>query len=204
MVMIAGHQITIVPSKPEDKRKVYEWLCFSETTRSHMGPPDFEDSPIPTWEEYCEDFQDYYFDGSKPDDGQLWIIKNEDQEIGAICYSSFHLKGKSAELDIWIKAEEYCGRGFGSEAIKFFCDYLMKNHRMERFIIRPSNRNVRAVKAYEKAGFKRVPDKDKQKILKEYLLDEYLGKYGPGDYGAGDDVVLIKVKDMCKFCDIIS
>lgn len=190
--MIRGQQITIEPSKPDDKRKVYEWLCLSETTKSHMGPPNFEDTPIPSWEEYCEDFKDYYFDGSKPECGQLWIIKHRDEEVGAICYSSFHLKGKSAELDIWMGTEKNCGKGLGSESIKIFCDYLKHHRGIERFIIRPSKRNRRAVRAYEKAGFRKVLDEDKQKVVKEFLLDEYLDIYGQGDYGIGDDIVLIR------------
>lgn len=190
--MVKGEQVYIVPSKLSDKRKVYEWLCLSETTKSHMGSPDFEDTPIPTWEEFEEDFKDYYFDGSKPNFGQLWIIKNENKEIGAISYSSFHLKEKRAELDIWMKTEKSCGRGLGTEAIKIFCEYLMEKLEINKFIIRPSKRNIRAVKAYEKAGFIKISDETKDKVIKEYLLEEYLDIYGSGDYGIGDDVVLIK------------
>lgn len=192
MRMIKGQNVTLVPSKLTDKRKVYEWLCLSETAKSHMGAPDFEDAPIPTWEEFEEDFKDYYFDGSKPNFGQLWIIKNENKEIGAICYSSFHLKEKKAELDIWMGTEKNCGRGLGTDAIKIFCEYLMGKYDINKFIIRPSKRNIRAVKAYEKAGFVKISDQDKDKVVKEYLLEEYLDIYGKGDYGIGDDVVLIK------------
>ncbi len=190
--MIQGQRITIEPSQPKDKKKVYEWLCLSETTKSHMGPPNFEDAPIPTWEEYCEDFKDFYFDGSKPENGQLWIIKHGSEEVGAICYSSFHLKGKKAELDIWMSSEKSCGKGFGSEAIRVLCEYLIKLRGVEQFIIRPSTRNMRAVRAYEKAGFMRVTDENKQKTVKEYYKEEYWDIFGQGDYGAGDDVVLVK------------
>ncbi|KJF26881.1 hypothetical protein TZ02_10810 [Clostridium aceticum] len=184
--------MTLEPSKSGDKRKAYEWLCLSETAKNHMGPPNFEDHPIPSWDEYCEDFENYYFDGSKPQKGQLWIIKHEGEEIGAICYSSFHLKGRSAELDIWMPIEKNCGKGFGSEAIRLFCDYLKEKLYIDRFIIRPSKRNERAVRAYEKAGFIKIKDADKQKIVQEYLLEEYWNIYGQGDYGTGDDIVLIK------------
>lgn len=190
--MIKRIQISIVPSKLGDKRKVFEWLCLSETAKSHMGPPTFEDHPIPSWDEYCEDFEDYYFDGSKPQNGQLWIIKHGEEEIGAICYSSFHLKGRSAELDIWIAIEKNCGKGFGSEAIRLLCDYLKEKLGIDGFIIRPSKRNERAVRAYEKAGFIKVTDEDKQKVVQKYLLEEYWDIYGQGDYGTGDDIVLIK------------
>jgi hypothetical protein len=53
--------------------------------------------------------------------------------------------------------------------------------------MRPSMKNVRAIKSYEKAGFEKsdtCPD--------EYLLDEYSSIYGEGDYGADESTLLIK------------
>lgn len=189
--MISGERIEIVPSTISDKKKVYRWLCESETTKNHMGPPNFEDHPIPTWEDYCQDFDDYYFDGTKPENGRVYILKHEEEEIGAICYASFHLNNRSAELDIWMGSEKNCGRGLGTEAIKLLCDHL-ENNGIERLIIRPSERNVRAVKAYEKAGFIKVPNREKSAVIEQCLREEFLELYGAGDYGNGDDVVLIK------------
>ncbi len=186
------HQLRIVPSTPQDKRKAYAWLCQSETTKSHMGPPDFEDHPIPSWEEYCADFEDWYFDGSQPEKGQLWMITLGNEPIGAVCYSSFHLRNTGAELDIWMATDAHCGKGFGSEAIRLLCDHLQNHLGIGQFIIRPSERNARAVRAYEKAGFVRVPKDEKQLVVQEFLLEEYWDAYGQGDYGNGDDVVLVK------------
>lgn len=81
---------------------------------------------------------------------------------------------------------------FDTEAIKAFCELPAKNLSVERFIIRPSKRNARAVRAYEKAGFVKVSEEDKQKVVKDFLRDEYLDIYGQEDYGIGDDIVLIR------------
>jgi diamine N-acetyltransferase len=44
-----------------EKRKTYEWLCLSDTTNMYMGPPDYPEHPVPTWEEFREDFKDFYY-----------------------------------------------------------------------------------------------------------------------------------------------
>ena len=42
-----------------------------------------------------------------------FIIMNDQEAVGFISYSAFHLKPHSAELDIWMKDEANCGKGFG-------------------------------------------------------------------------------------------
>jgi len=49
-------------------------------------------------------------------------------------------------------------------------------------------KNRQAIRAYEKAGFKRVPDKDA--AIQAYLRSDYLEAYGPGDYGFDQTAVL--------------
>lgn len=155
-----------------------------------MGPPHYDDLPIPTWEEFCLDFEDYYFNGSKPKFGRVFIIKYGGEEIGAICYASFHLHSNRTELDIWMGSDRNCGKGLGTEAIMLLSNDL-KNNGIDKFIIRPSKRNTRAVRAFEKAGFVKVNDRDKQTVILQYIKEEFLEAYGAGDYGKADDVVLI-------------
>ncbi|WP_029906087.1 GNAT family N-acetyltransferase [Prevotella sp. 10(H)] len=166
-----------------EKRKVYEWLCLSDTTPTFMGDPYFPDHPIPTWEEYLDDFEDFYFIEDEKEKGSVMIIENDGEEVGCVCHSSFHLKQECAELDIWMKSEACCGKGFGTTALKMLIEHLQVELRKTKFIIRPAERNIRAVKAYEKAGFRRVVNKEA--THKEYYLsDDYLNKYGEGDYGS--------------------
>ena len=70
-------------------------------------------------------------------------------------------------------------------------DYLTEKG-FQYFIIRPSARNKRAVRAYEKAGFKKVDDSQKAAVVENCYREEFIPLYGSGDYGTGDDVVLIK------------
>lgn len=172
----------------EEKHKTYEWLCLSDTTNLHMGEPYYPESPIPEWEEFQNDFEDFYFQTEHQDLGSVMIISNEDLEIGCLCYACFHLVSKAAELDIWLNKLENCGKGYGTAALRKMIEYL-KEKGIEKFIIRPSEKNTRAIRAYEKAGFRRVDDK--MGAVKSYLLPEYLDLYGDGDYGFDNTAVLV-------------
>jgi len=185
--MIKGKKVELVPATLNDRQKVYEWCFHSETTKSHAGPPEYPNVPIATWEEFFDDYVDYFFTGSRPDDGRGFIILSSREPIGFISYSSFHLKPYKSELDIWMNSEDHCGKGFGTDAIVSLGKYLNKSMSISELIMRPSVKNTRAINAYTKAGFEKS-----DKTPNYYLLDEYLPIYGEGDYGANGDVLLVK------------
>jgi RimJ/RimL family protein N-acetyltransferase len=110
--------------------------------------------------------------------------------VGFISYSAFHLKQHKAELDIWMNSEANCGKGYGSDAIITLGEYLRKTLGIQELIMRPSIKNVRANKSYEKAGFKKS-----NKRPDEYLLEQYVATFGDGDYGADESTLLVKI---CK------
>ncbi len=175
-----------------EKYKTYEWLCLSDTAHMHMGEPDYPNSPIPSWEQFKEDFEDFYYQEVTREKGSVMIILHNEEEIGCLCYACFHLKPQKAELDIWLKGKEYCGIGYGTNALIALCEYLELNYNIKDYIIRPSIKNYRAIRAYEKVGFKKVRKDDKEKTINDFLVHEYLGEYGDGDYGFEETEVLIK------------
>ena len=157
-----------------------------------MGEPDFPNNPIPSWEEFNEGFEDFYYQEETREKGSVMIIQDGDEEIGCVCYACFHLKPQKAELDIWLKEKKYCGNGYGPKALKLLFDYVRSNYNIKDYIIRPSENNIRAIRAYEKVGFKRVEENQKEKIVNEYLLPEFTEEYGAGDYGYEETAILIR------------
>lgn len=171
-----------------EKEKTYNWLCLSDTAGMHMGGPDYPESPIPDRVQFQNDFEDFYYLESGRHKGSVMIIVNNEEEIGCLCYACFHLKPETAELDIWLKEKKYCGKGSGTQAIQLLTQYLSETQNIKRFIIRPSEKNIRAIAAYKKAGFSKT--NDKEKTIKEYLNKEYIDEYGSGDYGFNNTAVL--------------
>jgi RimJ/RimL family protein N-acetyltransferase len=182
--------ISIRHAELHEKKKTYTWLCLSDTTSMHMGEPDFPESPIPDWNEFQTDFEDFYFLKSGRKKGSVMIIKNGQEEIGCVCYTCFHLKPYCAELDIWFRERKYCGNGLGPQTLKILLDYCTNQFLIHRFIIRPSEKNHFAIKSYQKVGFQLVENKNQAVI--DFILPTYYNKYGQGDYGINETAILIK------------
>lgn len=180
---IGSEKINLRLAGEVDRHRIYEWLAASDVTCSMMGPPDYEDHPVPTWEEFNRDYKHYYFDGSRPEKGQCFIIVAGGEDVGVISYSQVDPESNEVELDIWLRSEADCGKGYGSQAIEQLCDHLRYQEGVVQFIIRPSARNKRAVAAYRKAGLETV----------KMSMKEQEQRYGPADYK--DSVVMIRVMD---------
>lgn len=166
-----------------DRHKIFEWLVHSDLTPSMMGPPDFPDHPIPTWEEFNREYDESFFDNSTPEMGRFFIIVAGGEDVGVISYSRISPDRQLVEMDIWLRAEEFCGRGIGSSALIELCEYLRAHHGFIEFLARPSSRNQRAVAACRKAGFEEIQMTPAQQTK----------LYGAPDYE--DAVVMIKVMD---------
>jgi diamine N-acetyltransferase len=152
--MIEGQNISIRPATANDRRKIFEWLTQSNLTKLMMGPPDFSDQPIPTWEEFLLDYHDAYFGENISTEGHCFIILADEEEVGQINFNTIHAEDKSTELDIWLAGEKFSGKGHGTKAIDLLCRYLFEDFGVLSIYIAPSQRNIPAIKAYHKCGFR--------------------------------------------------
>lgn len=106
---------------------------------------------------------------------QYYIIPKE----GEWRYEHFEIdyEPNMYAMDVLIGEKEYWGKGIGSVLLKNLAAYIFKQKNASKIYIDPRVANMRAVKAYEKSGFKKV------KILKEHETfegkkrDSYLMEY---------------------------
>jgi diamine N-acetyltransferase len=166
--------IRLSPAMLADRREIYEWAACSDLTATMMGPPEFFENPVPTWEEFCDDYGAFFFDGSRPERGRSFIIQHIDtgETVGHISYDCHGDRPRFVELDMWMRDSSCCGHGYGSEALRLLCDHLQATLGIREMILRPSARNLRAIRSYEKAGFVRV----------DLTQREMAARYGPGEY----------------------
>jgi RimJ/RimL family protein N-acetyltransferase len=150
--LIPGHLVCLRPATLADRQPIFNWLALSDLTAQMLGLPRYPDNPVPTWEEFVADYPNYFFDGSQPLLGRCFIIEVNSEPVGQVNYSEIRADG-STELDIWLRDSTCTGKGYGPEALNMFCDFLNRAFSCHTFIIAPSARNTRAVKAYRKAGF---------------------------------------------------
>lgn len=83
------------------------------------------------------------------------IVAN-DAVIGWIgACENLHRDYRHAGIDLFVSAKHQ-GRGYGAEAISLVCRWLFDERSHHRITIDPAAANLRAIRAYEKVGFKRV------------------------------------------------
>jgi len=150
-----------------------------------MGPPTFPDAPVPTWEAFCDDYRMHFFDGSAPLLGRSFVILVDGEPVGQVNYNDIEERGglRRTELDIWLRAERFCGHGYGSDALETLCTHLAREFGVRQFVVQPSARNPRAIRAYEKIGF----------VRQDLTPEQALAEWGPRDYH--DSVVMVKTLD---------
>ncbi|MDW7711319.1 MAG: GNAT family protein [Deferrisomatales bacterium] len=179
MTTIEGRTVQLRPARPSDRRRVYAWLAQSDLTASMMGPPEYPELRPPTWEEFCADYGPHFFDGSAPELEASYIIEAAGEAVGHVNYEVRDAPVRHAELDIWLRSERDTGHGYGPDALAALAAHLHATLGVGTFLLRPSARNRRAIRAYQKGGFTLVP----------MTAQEQTETYGPGDYE--DTVVLV-------------
>jgi aminoglycoside 6'-N-acetyltransferase len=99
------------------------------------------------------------------DDMARCIIEFKDKEIGYIQYYSLddeerniygYVDGNIFGVDQFIGEVEYWNKGIGTLLVKSMVNYLIEKKAADRVVMDPQTRNVRALRCYEKCGFKKV------------------------------------------------
>jgi diamine N-acetyltransferase len=148
--MIKGKRVELRAATLADMRIVWEWSELSDIA------PLVESSDGPhTLAEFRAGWQHCFADEIS-ELGHGFIILFRGSPVGFIAYNDIDSK-RRVELDIWMSSEANCGKGFGPDAIEALCTYVSKRFGVRTFMMQPRARNPRAVRAYEKVGFVRMP-----------------------------------------------
>jgi RimJ/RimL family protein N-acetyltransferase len=73
-------------------------------------------------------------------------------------------------IDLFIGEEIYLNRGIGRKAISSFIEFILERHEPASFIIDPSPENKRAIRCYEKAGFRHFETKSGEDGKPAYMM----------------------------------
>ncbi len=180
--IIRGNRAVLRPATTEDEPQILEWLLRSDITPSMLGPPLFPERPVPSLDDSSQRLDPHYLDGTAPELGRCFLILVDGEPVGQVTYNDIvEREGRrQVELDIWMRSAAFCGKGYGTDALEALCGYLHKTFGVEQFMVQPSARNPRAIRSYEKVGFKRL----------EIPIEAARELWGPNDYD--DSVYMIR------------
>jgi len=101
-------------------------------------------------------------------DTKNFMILKEDRVV--IGHMSLEMKKDKAEFTIVIGNKKYLGKGYGTLATKKIISLAFKKYKLEKLFLKVRPENVRAIRAYEKSGFKRVGIRKYKNVNQPKLL----------------------------------
>lgn len=139
------HGVSLRPIRESDLADLLRWRQDPEVVRFWDDAPEDLDA--------CrEEFLDL-------DTVPVWrfVIEWEGRGVGNIEYSHPYADTDylwTAGIDIFIGEPDARDRGVGTEAVRTLLQYLFEVKRLHRVTIDPEVGNPRAIRSYEKAGFR--------------------------------------------------
>jgi aminoglycoside 6'-N-acetyltransferase len=92
----------------------------------------------------------------EPEDEVVFAIEVDGELVGSIQYTEENDPDyRHASIDLFL-APSWHGRGLGSEAVRVVARYLFDERGHHRLTIDPAAANERAIRAYERVGFRPV------------------------------------------------
>ena len=141
---IIGEKVYLSPRSIEDAEKYPEWLNNYEIAKY-----------IEYYTKILSIDGEREFLSKNNNTYSLAIVdKQTDELIGSIGFQHMNVFDRTAELGIFIGDENHLSKGYGSEAIKLFLDYGFNHLNLNNIILKAYSFNKRALRAYEKCGFK--------------------------------------------------
>jgi len=153
MTAIPGGQVSLRRAALADRARAYAWLVESDLSANLFGPL-FPERAVPTPAQFAERYVDSHFDGTRPYRGRMFVIRADGEDVGCIAHGPVDLLNDVVEVDLWLASAKHAGRGLGSRALVRLTERLQADYGVNRFLARPSRRNVRALRALRRAGFR--------------------------------------------------
>lgn len=144
---LVGEHIYLSPVSIEDAEKYTRWLNNFETT-DYIG----QSTRIYTIEKENKFLENC---SEKKNDVTLGIVKLDNNELIGNCrLKDIDVVNRVATLGIFIGEKEERSKGYGSEAIKLLLDYGFNYLNLHEINLDVYSFNKRAIRCYEKVGFK--------------------------------------------------
>lgn len=141
---LEGDRIYLSPRNSEDIEKFTEWLNDFQVT-DYTG----RSANILTLEEEKE-----YLTNSKEKYVTVIVTKDEDKMIGTVGIEKVDFISRTGTLGIFIGEKNYRNKGYGTEAIKLIIEFAFQYLNLNNIMLEVMSYNERAIKCYEKCGFK--------------------------------------------------
>ena len=175
MIEIKNENIRIRTLTEDDFPLMFKWLT-DERVLEFYGGRDQKSSE--------EDIREHYYNKDREIARRL-IIEYDDIPIGYVhiydmideFYNHYHYDKRNEIvycMDQFIGEPDYWSKGIGTKFMKMVLEYLKKENNADAVIMDPHKNNPRAIRCYEKAGFKIIKELPQHELREGVMEDCYL------------------------------
>ncbi|MDF2839575.1 MAG: GCN5-related N-acetyltransferase [Clostridia bacterium] len=164
--MFWGDRINLRQQKKEDAELIAKYQQDADVMENY-----FMSYSIPPIKEFIERWYDHT---AMDKEGYGFAIENKQGEFIGSCHTmGLNLRNGTTYIAIFIGHPEYRSKGYGTEAMKLLLNFLFNEVGLRKVKLNVFSFNKRAIRCYEKSGFK-LEGINKKEI---YRYGEYHDNY---------------------------
>ena len=149
-IVLRGKKIALGPLSREDLNKLWRWINDKQVTQYLKAfPRVYSREAEMKWLERALELSD-------KDIIFAILLLPQLEHIGNLGLHKIDMMNRNAELGIMMGEKKYWSQGYGTEAIILLLDYAFNILGLKEVYLRVYEFNKRAIKCYEKVGFKHV------------------------------------------------
>lgn len=180
-VCVTDNELTLLFTEETDRKFIYDESTKDKNILLSM----FDDPKNFKWEDIRDENPDN-FDG-KAGENKYLLIEYKKEIIGVFVHAFHGAKIENMEFHIWFTSSKHTGKGIGSRVVQLMKEYINETYQIKTFMMRPWTKNPRAIRTYEKCGFKVIPNFP----LGTYFTPAEIAKYGNGAYSVEETANMI-------------
>ena len=162
---IEGEKVYLSPMNLEDIEKYVKWMNDFSTTDG-LG----SSSKVTTFESE----RAWLINNMDKKEQQFAIVlKETDKLIGNCGFVDINHLHQRGEVGLFIGEEENRSKGYGTEALSLLVEYGFNYLNLKNIMLKVFSFNKRAIKTYEKIGFKVLGKRTEDYYLNGKWYDEY-------------------------------
>ncbi len=145
---LTGGRVVLREFRQEDISGIRSWVNDEETTR-YMGGVFMKPQ---TWEQ-TESYLSDILNGNAGGVNLVIADREKRRYLGQCGLSMIDQTARSAEVSV-VVAPDSAGHGYGAEALRLLLDFAFSRMNLNRVYLRVYASNERAIRCYEKCGFR--------------------------------------------------
>ena len=150
IIILSGERVALAEMIEGDQIHFQAWLAGNPELRELIA-----DERVPT----MEDQRKWFKRVQQPDRKFFSIVTVPSGELIGNCgFVDIDQEKKEGTLRITIGHPAFLGKGLGTEAVQLLVRYGFERAKWKRIILKVLRSNERAIKTYEKAGFRHLSE----------------------------------------------